>query len=167
MLKFLNRTIGRAGRGANPRVRQFLEQERSFGKAAPARAGRHDLKHPHLPLQRDRQDIAGSDALSRGFDPPRIETHMALGDKPRREAPGSRHTREPQPFVEPLPQRHAFPYVIPDASINIPWKGDFKRRTPFGRRHGIGGGLGEASQRLPQNFDERCFHVAQNKQTVL
>src|SRR5580704_4225879 len=44
MLKFLNRTIGRARRGANPRVRQFLEQERSFGKAAPARAGSHYLK---------------------------------------------------------------------------------------------------------------------------
>jgi hypothetical protein len=70
---------------------------------------RHDLKNSHLPLQRDRQDIAWPDALSRGFDRPRIEAHMALDDKPRREAPGSCHTRKPQPFVEPLPQRRAFP----------------------------------------------------------
>jgi len=70
----LNRPIGRAGRGANPRVRQFLEQERSFGKAAPPRAGSHDLKNPHLPFQRNRQDIARSDALGWSFDPPRRRT---------------------------------------------------------------------------------------------
>jgi hypothetical protein len=130
MLKFLKRTIGRAGRGANPRVRQFLEQERSFGKAAPARAGSHDLKHPHLPLQRDRQDIARSDALSRGFDPPRIEAHVTLGDKPRREAPGSCHTRKPQPFVEPLPQRHPLTLRHPRFLNKYPLEGRIQAKKP-------------------------------------
>jgi hypothetical protein len=32
---------------------------------------------------------------------------MPLGDKPGGKTRGSRHTREPQPFVEPLAQRHA------------------------------------------------------------
>jgi len=124
---FLNRTIGRARPAANPGIRQFLEQERSFGKAAPARAGSHDLKNPHVPLPRDRQDIAWSDRLGRDPNPPRIEPHMALGDKPRREATRPRHPREPKPFVEPLPQRRAFPLVIPVPQIDIPWKHDFKR----------------------------------------
>src|SRR5205807_9304239 len=117
MLKLLNWTIGRAGGPQIPQVRQFLEQERSFRKAAPARAGGHDLKNPHLPFQRDRQNIAGSDRLGRGLNPPRIEPHVALGDKPRRDPSRLGHTREPKPFVEPLPQRHAFAYVL--SSINM------------------------------------------------
>jgi hypothetical protein len=121
---FLNRVWA-----AKPWVRQFLEQQRSLGKAAPARAGSHDLKNPHVPLQRDRQDIAWSDRFGWDFNATRIEPHVALGDKPRREATRPRHTREPQPFVEPLPQRHAVPCVILVSSINIHLKRDFKRRN--------------------------------------
>ncbi|MDQ6701930.1 MAG: hypothetical protein M3Z96_01885 [Pseudomonadota bacterium] len=51
---------------------------------------------------------------------------MAAGDEPGGKAPSSCHTRKPQPFVEPLAQRHAFPYVIPVSSINIHRKSDFK-----------------------------------------
>jgi hypothetical protein len=108
MVKVLSRPIGRARREANPGIRQFLEQAKSVGKAAPPRTRSHDLKNPHLPLQRDRQDIARSDVLSRSFDPPRVEAHMPSGDEPGGKSPGSRHPREPQPFVEPLAQRQAF-----------------------------------------------------------
>jgi hypothetical protein len=108
-----NWPVGGAGRKAKPRVRQFLEQARCVVKAAPTRAGRNDPKNPYLPLQRDRQYIARSNPLRRGFDPPRIDPHTALGDKPGGKTPGSRHTREPQPFIEPLAQRHTFPHIIP------------------------------------------------------
>ena len=70
---------------------------------------------------------------------------MTLGDKPGGKTPGSRHTREPQPFVEPLAQRHAFPNLITGPSINIPWKRDFKRRNRL-----LGGARGfEASEAPP------------------
>ncbi len=56
---------------------------------------------------------------------------MALGDKPRREAARLGHAGKPEPFVEPLPQRNALPYVNP-VFLNkyIHSKRDFKAIKP-------------------------------------
>lgn len=112
-------TFGRAGGRAKPGVRQFLEQIGRFGKAAPAYARSHHLENPHPPLERNRQNIARPDSLGRGFNPPGINAHMTSCDKPCGKAPGFRHPRKPQPFVEPLAERHALTYRRSVSPLNI------------------------------------------------
>jgi hypothetical protein len=55
---------------------------------------------------------------------------VALGDKPRREAPGSCHTRKPQPFVEPLPQRHPLTLRHPRFLNKYPLEGRIQAKKP-------------------------------------
>ena len=71
-VEVLNWTIGRAGRGQIPRSEILSRSETSSEKPHRRAPGATTLSTRTLPLQRDRHKLARSDALSRGFDPPRI-----------------------------------------------------------------------------------------------
>lgn len=68
----------RRGVGRTVVRRQVLvELARDLG-AAPAFREAHDPEHPHAPIKRDRQDIAGLHGPARGVDP-----HPVAPDVPR------------------------------------------------------------------------------------
>ena len=84
-------------------VLDHIVQGACFGCRATPGGERHDAQNPHRIAQRQRYDIAWTQARMWLVRRLAIEAHMPFGNQPGAIGARLHESRAPQPLVEPLP----------------------------------------------------------------